>query len=95
MGAFSAAHLQQLLALAFKGVLMIQTFPSPLENLAAFALTFIGGIVATAALCGYMARVRETAQAHSCRYPSGGCSGMQQGGVSPCASGLTPTTTAL
>ena len=73
---------------------MIQTFPSPLENLAAFALTFVVGIVATAALRGYVARVRETAQAHGCRYPSEGCTGVQQGCVRPCASGLTPATTA-
>lgn len=59
---------------------MIQVFPSPLENLAAFALTFVVGIVAAAALSGYLARARATAQLHGCRYPSGGCSDVLQGG---------------
>ncbi len=69
---------------------MIQTVPSPLENLAAFALTFVVGIVAAAALSGYLARARATVQAHGCRYP-GGCSDAQQGCFRPPIS--TPATT--
>lgn len=83
MIALSPAQLQSLLASILKGVLMSQTFPSPLENLAAFALTFVVGIVAAVALSGYLARTKATAQAHGCRYPSGGCSDMQRGSFSP------------
>lgn len=60
---------------------MSQIFPSPLENLAAFALTFVVGIVAAAALSGCLARAKATAQAHSCRYPLSGCSDVQQWGL--------------
>lgn len=67
---------------------MIQTFPSPLENLAAFALTFVVGIVAAAALSGYLARARATAQVQSCRYPSGGLSDLPQGCFRPTVSTL-------
>ena len=91
MIALSPAQLQSLLASILKGVLMSQTFPSPLENLAAFALTFVVGIVAAAALNGYLARARATAQAHGCRYPSNGCSDVQQEGFRPPA--WKPSTT--
>ena len=70
---------------------MIQAFPSPLENLAAFALTFVVGIVAAAALSGYLARARATEQAQGCRYPSRGCSDVQQGCFRPPVSTLATT----
>lgn len=48
---------------------MIQATNSPLENLAAFALTFVIGILAAVALSGYLVRARVNAQAGGCRYP--------------------------
>mgnify|MGYP003483093629 CR=1 FL=1 len=41
------------------------TTPSPLEALAAFAITFVAGIVTTAALGGYIGRLRKAAQANT------------------------------
>ena len=38
---------------------------SPLEALAAFAITFVAGIVTTAALGGYIGRLRKAAQANT------------------------------
>ena len=38
---------------------------SPLEALAAFAITLVAGIVTTAALVGYIGRVRKAAQANA------------------------------
>ena len=38
---------------------------SPLEALAAFAITFVAGVVTTAALGGYISRLRKAAQANT------------------------------
>ena len=38
---------------------------SPLEALAAFAITFVAGIVTTAALGGYIGRLRKAAQSNT------------------------------
>jgi len=50
---------------------MIQATNSPLESLAAFTLTFVIGILAAAALSGYLGRASLKAQASGCRYPTG------------------------
>jgi VIT1/CCC1 family predicted Fe2+/Mn2+ transporter len=41
------------------------TTPSPLEALAAFAITFVAGIVTTAALGSYIGRLRKAAEANT------------------------------
>jgi len=48
---------------------MIPVSSSPLENLAAFGLTFIVGVLAALSLTIYYRRVKGDASAYRCRYP--------------------------
>ncbi len=48
---------------------MIPASSSPLENLAAFGLTFIVGVLTALSLAGYYRRVKGDASANRCRYP--------------------------
>ena len=48
---------------------MIPVSSSPLENLAAFGLTFIVGVLAALSLTTYYRRVKGDASAYRCRYP--------------------------